>query len=269
MCMDTGAALGAPRAARPRARQRQRWAHHQWRRHRRSGGARASGAHAVQRQWRGALHLVRLFLLSLHYGYLYLLWLYYGYTYYGEVRYTEYLGADGNAHTASIWWALSDPALGAWAFGGGGGGGRGGRGGAPPSPATAAAAELQLELRQLTRIARRVEYNDPTVGLVLTLALLTMPVLTMAGSWATATRRWRGGAATACLPTSAASREARGASRASRASGAAGTSNAASRGCATRRRLVHLRLYGPASFRKGGVYFILRIFGSYFTLFLR
>ena len=82
----------------------------------------------------------------------------------GEVRYTEYLGADGNAHTASIWWALSDPALGAWAFGGGGGGGWGGRGGAPPSPATAAAAELQLELRQLTRIARRVEYSDPTVA---------------------------------------------------------------------------------------------------------
>ena len=153
MCMDTGAALGAPRAARPRACQRQRWAH-QWRRHRRSGGARASGAHAAQRRWRGALHQVRL----------YLLWPHCGYTYYGKVRYTEYLGADGNAHTASIWWALSDPALGAWAFGGGGGGGWGGRGGAPPSPATAAAAELQLELRQLTRIARRVEYSDPTVA---------------------------------------------------------------------------------------------------------
>ena len=80
------------------------------------------------------------------------------------MRYTEYLGADGNAHTASIWWALSDPALGAWAFGGGGGGGWGGRGGAPPSPATAAAAELQLELRQLTRVARRVDYSDPTVS---------------------------------------------------------------------------------------------------------
>ena len=107
--------------------------------------------------------------------------------YYGEVRYTEYLGADGNAHTASIWWALSDPALGAWAFGGvdGGGGGSGGSGGgAPPPPATAAAAatrtaelqlsrrrrrraaaaELQLELRQLTRVARRVDYSDPTVS---------------------------------------------------------------------------------------------------------
>ena len=180
MCMDTGAALGAPRAARPRACQRQRWAHHRWRRHRRSGILRhASGAHAAQRRWRGALHLVRLFLLSLHYGYLYLLWLYYGYTYYGEVRYTEYLGADGNAHTASIWWALSDPALGAWAFGGGGGGGAS----SPPATAAAAAAtttaelqlsrrrrrraaaaELQLELRQLTRVARRVDYTDPTVA---------------------------------------------------------------------------------------------------------
>ena len=57
--------------------------------------------------------------------------------YYGEVRYTEYLGADGNAHTASIWWALSDPALGAWAFGAV-------RGGRAPSPSAAAAAAATL-----------------------------------------------------------------------------------------------------------------------------
>ena len=93
----------------------------------------------------------------------------------GEVRYTEYLGADGNAHTASIWWALSDPALGAWAFGAV-------RGGGAPSPSAAAAAaaalaaaprrrkrraaaaESQLQLRQLTRVARRVDYSDPTVA---------------------------------------------------------------------------------------------------------
>ena len=105
------------------------------------------------------------------------------------MRYTEYLGADGNAHTASIWWALSDPALGAWTFGGvggvgGGGGGSGGGASSPPATAAAAAAatttaelqlsrrrrrraaaaELQLELRQLTRVARRVDYTDPTVS---------------------------------------------------------------------------------------------------------
>lgn len=76
----------------------------------------------------------------------------------GGVRYTEYVGAGGNAHTASIWWALSDPALGAWAFGGV-------REPSPPAAAAAAAAaELQLQLRQLARVARRVDYSDPTVA---------------------------------------------------------------------------------------------------------